>query len=51
VENRDAKIVEKILSLKRERNAVILAVNFEMGEVQDYADFVCDYLELSHNAG
>jgi len=50
VENRDAKLIEKILSLKRERNAVILAHNYQLGEVQDIADFVGDSLELSQNA-
>jgi quinolinate synthase len=50
MEDRDVKLVEKILSLKRERNAVILAHNYQLGEVQDIADFVGDSLELSQNA-
>ncbi len=50
MENRDAELREKILSLKRRRNAVILAHNYQLGEVQDIADFVGDSLELSQNA-
>jgi len=50
MENRDVKLIEKILNLKRERNAVILAHNYQLGEVQDIADFVGDSLELSQNA-
>ncbi len=45
-----AELIEKILALKRQRNAVILAHNYELGEVQDIADFVGDSLELSQNA-
>ncbi len=50
MENRDAKLIEKILSLKKRRGAVILAHNYQLGEVQDIADFVGDSLELSRNA-
>jgi quinolinate synthase len=40
MENRDAEIAEKISALKKRRNAVILTHNYQLGEVQDIADFV-----------
>jgi quinolinate synthase len=40
----------KISALKSKRNAVILVHNYELGEVQDIADFVGDSLELSQQA-
>jgi quinolinate synthase len=50
MENSDDKARERIARLKEERNAVILAHNYQRGEVQDIADFVGDSLELSQNA-
>ncbi len=43
-------IEEEIRALKKERNAVIMAHNYQIGEVQDAADFTGDSLRLAQEA-
>jgi len=45
-----SRLVEKIIDLKKKRNAVILVHNYQLGEIQDIGDFVGDSLELSQIA-
>ena len=46
----DEQLIKRIEHLKNERDAVILAHNYQCGEVQDLADFAGDSLGLSIKA-
>jgi quinolinate synthase len=47
---KDEALINKISILKKKKNAIIIAHNYQRGEVQDIADFVGDSLGLSRNA-
>jgi quinolinate synthase len=44
------QIIEKIEKIRKQKDAVILAHNYQLGEVQDIADYTGDSLELSRIA-
>lgn len=46
----NASLKDEILRLKEDRNAIIIAHNYQRDEVQDIADFTGDSLELSRKA-
>ena len=48
--NNTLPVVAEIEKLKKEREAIILAHNYQLGEVQDIADFLGDSLDLSRKA-
>ncbi len=50
MDNTNAAIIEKIEKLKKEKNAIIVAHNYQIGEVQDIADLVGDALEMTRKA-
>ncbi|MFO7711623.1 MAG: quinolinate synthase NadA [Dehalococcoidia bacterium] len=50
MDDRETGLIERIRILRERRGALILAHNYQLGEVQDIADFVGDSLELSQQA-
>lgn len=43
-------VQEELRALKKERNAIIMAHNYQLGDIQDIADFTGDSLKLAQEA-
>src|SRR3954465_13175251 len=43
----DRSLSDKVLEFKKSRNAVLVAHNYQLGEVQDIADYVGDSLGMA----
>ncbi len=50
MEDPNGALLNKIYDFKKRRNAIFLVHNYQLGEIQDIADFVGDSLELSQKA-
>jgi quinolinate synthase len=46
----EKEIIDRINELRKQKNAIIITHNYQLGEVQDIADFTGDSLELSMKA-
>ncbi len=47
IESQTISLADKVLALKKKRDAVIVAHNYQLGEVQDIADYVGDSLGMA----
>ena len=45
-----ANLRDQIIDLKKQRNAILLVHNYQVGEIQDIADYVGDSLGLAYKA-